>query len=171
MGVECYFHVLRRLSNLDKKPYSQPWVDDDIANAFKDNRHDFNVVMESSSAANSQHVRTIDAGNLMIISRVKIRKLLFRYLCRRYSYRCNPFWYLFPTRLTLAVLICLLGNRPVEEFGYSKIGKDYGNVLYYICDKSPPSSAPCCATYVHNCTEDWPILGRIIIDLWFVLFW
>lgn len=55
--------VLVHLANLDKKPDSQPRVEDEIVNAMKEIRHELNTVMEHSFADNAQRACTIDAGN------------------------------------------------------------------------------------------------------------
>lgn len=49
------------LVSLDKKPDSQPCVEDDIVNTVKEIRQDLTTVMESSFAANAQRVQTVDA--------------------------------------------------------------------------------------------------------------
>lgn len=53
---------LALLGNLDKKLDSQPQVNDYIFIAMREIRHNLNTATNSSSAANFQRFRTLDAG-------------------------------------------------------------------------------------------------------------
>lgn len=55
--------VLASLANLDKKLDSRPQVDDETVIAVNEIRHELNIVIECSSAANSKGLQTIDFCN------------------------------------------------------------------------------------------------------------